>query len=58
VSFNIGHVAGGTHAGWRTVNEQSKEDWVCPTCGKLLRYYWTSCPNDSTPRPENTNGDR
>jgi hypothetical protein len=50
--MNIGHVQGGTHAGWRTTKQQTKEDWVCETCGKLLRYYWTKCPNDGTARTE------
>jgi hypothetical protein len=51
--MHIGHVQGGTHAGWRTVNAaQPKEDWVCDNCGKSLRYYWVRCPVDGTPRPE------
>lgn len=52
MTFNIGHVQGGTNAGNRTVREQSKTDWVCPTCHKALRYYWVACPNDGTPRGE------
>jgi len=51
--MNIGHIHGGTNAGWRRVNATpTKDDWVCPECGKKHRYYWTACPMDGTPRPE------
>lgn len=46
------NVAGGTNAGIRVVKAQPRNDWVCPVCGKRHRYYWTSCPTDGTPRPE------
>jgi hypothetical protein len=52
MTFSIGHIQGGTNAGWRTTKVLARKDWVCPDCGKVLRYYWTHCPVDGTPRPE------
>lgn len=50
------NVSGGTRAGWRIVRNVPKDDWVCPVgeggCGKVLRYYWVSCPNCGHKRPE------
>jgi rubrerythrin len=46
---NIGHIAGGTHAGWRTVYAKAK-DWICPKCDVLLKYHWKVCPNCNHPR--------
>lgn len=43
-------VPNGTNAGWRVIREQPK-DWVCPACSSKLRYYWSACPTDNTPRP-------
>jgi len=50
--MHVGHIQGGTNAGWRIVNAQVKDDWTCQSCGKSLRYYWVSCPIDGTRRPE------
>jgi len=49
--MHIGHIQGGTNAGWRKVKDPA-QDWVCPSCGKALAYYWVSCPVDGTRRPE------
>lgn len=49
--MNIGHISGGTNAGWRKTNQQPKT-WVCPTCGKPLKRFWVACPNDNTRRPD------
>lgn len=38
-------------SGWRIVRQQVKSDWKCPSCGAKVRYYWTTCPNCSHPRP-------
>ena len=45
------HVKGGTAGGKRKVREPRAPEWVCPSCGKRLRY-WTRCPVDGTARPE------
>jgi hypothetical protein len=42
--MNIGHVSGGTNAGWRKVREVSKEMWRC-ACGRLNRSYNANCPD-------------
>jgi rubredoxin len=47
----VGKIENGSHAGWRKVFEAAK-DWTCPECEAHNRYYWTSCPNCSHPRPE------
>ena len=48
-------VKDGTNAGWRKVRAAGS-DYTCPTrdggCGKVVRYYWTKCPNCGHPRPE------
>lgn len=49
--MNIGHISGGTNAGWKRQNEKPK-DWTCPSCGTRLRYFWPACPNDNTRRPD------
>lgn len=49
--MNIGHIAGGTNAGWRTVRQRAA-DWICPSCGKPLKGFWKTCPNDGTRRPD------
>ena len=49
--MNIGHVAGGTHAGWRTVKAAIRKDWTCG-CGARNKYFWINCPVCHTPRPE------
>lgn len=51
MTFNIGTVQGGTHAGWRSVKQRPKA-WTCPSCGAKLKYYWLACPTDKHPRPE------
>ena len=40
-----------TGAGRRRVQPKGR-DWFCPTCGRLLRYYWKTCPKDGTHRPK------
>jgi hypothetical protein len=47
----VGHVQGGTNAGWRTVREQ-RTDWNCPNCNARNRYYWVNCPSCLEHRPE------
>jgi len=55
---NIGHVAGGTNAGWRKV-KQAHSPWrcLCPNPeGRSSRYkinpgYRNSCPDCGNPRP-------
>jgi hypothetical protein len=49
--MNIGHVTGGTNAGWKKQKPKASE-WTCPSCGKRLRGFWASCPNDQARRPE------
>lgn len=49
--MNIGHIAGGTNAGWRKVRQRAG-GWTCPACGKSLKGFWKACPLDKTPRPE------
>lgn len=49
--MNIGHVTGGTHAGWKTQRPKAR-DWVCPNCGTRLKHFWVACPNDNTRRPD------
>lgn len=49
--MNIGHVAGGTNAGWKRVRQRAA-GWICPQCGKPLKGFWKACPLDNTPRPE------
>jgi hypothetical protein len=48
----MAHVNDGTSDPGRRVVKERAEDWVCPSCGKALRYYWVSCPVDGTRRPE------
>jgi len=44
-------VPGGTHAGWRKpLRVVAKQDWRCPNCRALVRYYWSKCPVCSHPR--------
>lgn len=51
--MHIGHIAGGTNAGWRKIRAAIKTDWDCPGCGARNRYFWTRCPNNcGHPRPE------
>jgi hypothetical protein len=59
VTFAVGHVEGGTHAGWRKVREKPKA-WLHP-CGpcdahtpvefRELPGYLTRCPDCKTERP-------
>lgn len=50
--MNIGHVSGGTNAGWRKVKIQAKTDWKCPSCAARNRYYWAACPACGHPRDQ------
>lgn len=50
---NIGHIAGGTNAGWRRP-KQTPSAWICSECGKKLQRFWTACPNDNTRRPDSS----
>lgn len=36
----------------RRVKPAYKGSWKCSTCGKILKHYWLSCPEDGTERPE------
>lgn len=47
--MNIGHVSGGTNAGWRIVREQLKEMWTC-ACGRLNKPTYVNCPDCYTKR--------
>lgn len=40
-----------TGAGRRRVLPKGK-DWICPECERQLKYYWRTCPNDGTKRPD------
>jgi len=42
--MNIGHVSGGTNAGWRKVRELPKEMWTC-VCGRLNKASYANCPD-------------
>lgn len=44
-------IRNGTNAGWRVIRERP-HDWKCPKCRRLLRYYWSKCPDDNTRRPD------
>ena len=33
--FNIGHVAGGTHSGWKRPFNGDHLPWLCDNCGKI-----------------------
>lgn len=50
--MNIGRIAGGTHAGWRTVRMQVRSDWTCPECGARMKYFWRNCVQCKAPRKE------
>lgn len=49
--MHIGHIAGGTNAGWRKVFAKAK-DWICPECESHLKYHWKRCPSCGHPRPD------
>jgi predicted RNA-binding Zn-ribbon protein involved in translation (DUF1610 family) len=49
--MNIGHISGGTNAGWRKTHQRASH-WTCPACGKHLKHFWVACPVDQTRRPD------
>lgn len=46
MSFNIGHVQGGTNAGWKKLKELPK--WTC-SCGNAQNKYAAECCGDRRP---------
>lgn len=50
MTFNIGHVSGGTNAGWKRVGEEVKEPWTC-NCGDTHPPTWVNCPNCGVRNP-------
>lgn len=57
MTFAVGHVAGGTNAGWRIVKPAPRE-WRCAcsdeygeSASKLQPAYLSRCPDCSTRRP-------
>lgn len=50
--MNIGHVSGGTNAGWKRQKERG-QDWSCPKCLRSNKKFNANCPNCYTPRGSN-----
>lgn len=46
--MNIGHITGGTNAGWRKIPDPATP-WVCE-CGTLNARYWVTCSTCNTHR--------
>jgi len=44
-------VTNGTNAGWKRPRPKGS-DWRCPSCGKWLKHFWVTCPNDNSHRPD------
>jgi len=44
-------IPGGSNGGWKSMKEQIRKDWKCLGCAKMIRYFWTKCPNCGERRP-------
>lgn len=44
MTFNIGHVEGGTNAGWKREKPRRTKTWRCE-CGKERSATWNNCPD-------------
>ena len=52
MTFAIGSIEGGTHAGWRKV-KQKPQGWMCITCDPFIVHpgYLVKCPECGSKRP-------
>lgn len=44
-SFNIGHIQGGTNAGWKRQFPRRIDPWDCPECDQNNNPYNVNCIN-------------
>ena len=51
MTFNIGHVEGGTNAGWKREKQAHKEPWKC-SCGTEQSPTYLNCPDCRDRRPK------